>query len=350
MSNEEGKKLPPERIALIVIAVLLLIAVGYIVISSLVGNDAEAPPAAIEAGTAAPVALEEGAEQPKEVEAEEAAGDEAEATPTGPKRLVLESTPTPFHTTSEDDPRAMLDLAVPDHFDYFDRPDEWYDYDSEGFGAYSVGDGTLYAKDYTPEDNAVYWSYNAFSSGNTYAEINATNGDCIGKDAVGFVIRIDPSRTPSGYALDIFTAEEIAALQNDLAALNGRTNPVEARQVAETAIRYSALLADEYELIRPAVLHNVLVRIGLKDRGLCHHWTADLMKQLELLELQSYHLYWGVAHRGSELREHNSVVVAAKGQNFENGIVLDPWRNSGELYWIRVKGDRYPWKERPHNE
>ena len=202
MSNEEGKKLPPERIALIVIAVLLLIAVGYIVISSLVGNDAEAPPAAIEAGTAAPVAVEEGAEQPKEVEAEEAAGDEAEATPTGPRRLVLESTPTPFHTTSEDDPRAMLDLAIPDHFDYFDRPDEWYDYDSEGFGAYSVGDGTLYAKDYTPEDNAVYWSYNAFSSGNTYAEINATNGDCIGKDAVGLVIRIDPSRTPSGYALE----------------------------------------------------------------------------------------------------------------------------------------------------
>jgi hypothetical protein len=144
--------------------------------------------------------------------------------------------------------------------------------------------------------------------------------------------------------------EEIAALQNDLAALNGRTNPVEARQVAETAIRYSAFLADEYDLIRPAVFHNVLVRIGLKDRGLCHHWTADLMKQLELLELQSYHLYWGVAHRGSELREHNSVVVAARGHNIEKGIVLDPWRNSGDLYWVPVKDDRYPWQERPRIE
>ena len=144
--------------------------------------------------------------------------------------------------------------------------------------------------------------------------------------------------------------EEITALQNDLAALNGRTNDGEARQVAETAIRYSALLADEYDLVRPAVFHNVLVRIGLKDRGLCHHWTADLMKQLELLELQSYHLYWGVAHRGSELREHNSVVVAARGHNIEKGIVLDPWRNSGDLYWIPVKDDRYPWQERPRNE
>jgi hypothetical protein len=94
----------------------------------------------------------------------------------------------------------------------------------------------------------------------------------------------------------------------------------------------------------------VLVRIGLKDRGLCHHWTTDLMEQLELLELKTYQLYWGVAHRGSELREHNSVVVAAKGQRFEEGIVLDPWRNSGELHWTPVKNDRYPWKERPRSE
>lgn len=144
--------------------------------------------------------------------------------------------------------------------------------------------------------------------------------------------------------------EKIASLQNDLAKLNGQTNIVEAEQVAQTAIRYSSYLAEKYELVRPAVLHNVLVRMGLKDRGLCYHWTTDLMKQLELLQLKSYQLYWGVAHRGSELREHNSVVVAARGRGFEEGIVLDPWRNSGELYWVPVKGDRYPWQERPRTE
>lgn len=143
---------------------------------------------------------------------------------------------------------------------------------------------------------------------------------------------------------------KIASLQKDLAALNGQTNKVEAGQVAQTAIQYSFYLAEDYKLVRPAVLHNVLVRIGLKDRGLCHHWTADLMEQLERLELKTYQLYWGVAHRGSELREHNSVVVAAKGQRFEEGIVLDPWRNSGELHWTSVKNDRFPWKERPRHE
>ena len=144
--------------------------------------------------------------------------------------------------------------------------------------------------------------------------------------------------------------EKIASLQHDLAALNTGTDLMEAGQVAQTAIQYSAYLADRYELVRPAVLHNVLVRVGLKDRGLCHHWTTDLMEQLELLELKTYQLYWGVAHRGSELREHNSVVVAARGQRFEAGIVLDPWRNSGELHWTPVKNDRYPWKERPRSE
>jgi len=158
------------------------------------------------------------------------------------------------------------------------------------------------------------------------------------------------SETPQMSPHILADREQLTTLQNDLAALNNQLNLAEAGRVAQTAIYYSSFLAEEYEMVRPAALHNVLVRIGLKDRGLCYHWTTDLMKQLELLELKSYQLYWGVAHRGSELREHNSVVVAARGQRFEEGIVLDPWRNSGELYWTLVKNDHYPWQERPRNE
>ncbi len=144
--------------------------------------------------------------------------------------------------------------------------------------------------------------------------------------------------------------EKIAALSNDLAALNGHTDSAEAEQLAETAISYSYYLAGEYRLVRPPILHNLLVRIGLRDRGLCYQWTEDLMKRLYLLELKNFQLHWGVAYRGSELREHNTVVVTAPGQPFAEGIVLDPWRNSGELYWSRVKKDSYPWKERLPNE
>jgi hypothetical protein len=144
--------------------------------------------------------------------------------------------------------------------------------------------------------------------------------------------------------------EKMESLQTDLAALNHRPDLPEARQVAETAIIYSIQLADEYRLVRPPILHNVLIRVGLKDRGLCYHWTEDLLKRLKSLELKNYRLHWGVAHRGSELREHNSVVITANGQAFHRGIVLDPWRHSGNLYWSAVKTDRYPWQELPPSE
>ena len=144
--------------------------------------------------------------------------------------------------------------------------------------------------------------------------------------------------------------EKVESLQVELATLNRQANLPEAKQAAETAIMYSYRLADEYQLVRPAVLHNVLIRVGLKDRGLCYHWTEDLLKQLQLLELKTYQLHWGVAHRGSELREHNSVVITASGQAFERGVVLDPWRNSGDLYWSLVRTDRYPWQELPPSE
>ena len=154
----------------------------------------------------------------------------------------------------------------------------------------------------------------------------------------------------SNHLNDAVYSEKVGALQDDLTDLNRQANKLEARQVAETAITYSSYLAEVYELVRPAVLHNVLVRMSIKERGLCYHWTEDLMKQLKSLDLKTYQLHWAVAYRGSELREHNSVVITATGQAFENGMVLDPWRNSGNLYWDLIKMDKYPWKERPVEE
>ncbi len=60
---------------------------------------------------------------------------------------------------------------------------------------------------------------------------------------------------------------------------------------------------------------------------------------------QSFDLRWGVANRG-DLDEHNSVVVVAKGAPFWSGLLIDPWRNSGELYWSKLGDDpEYKWVE-----
>ena len=159
----------------------------------------------------------------------------------------------------------------------------------------------------------------------------------------------DAVATPQG-AVKEETLAKISALRNDLADLNRRANLLEAGQVAETAIIYSSDLAAEYDLVRPAVLHNVFVRMGIKDRGLCYHWAEDMMKRLQQLDLKTYQLHWGVAYRGSELREHNSVVITARGEPFKTGMVLDPWRNSGDLYWALIQKDKYPWVALPPNE
>ena len=153
-----------------------------------------------------------------------------------------------------------------------------------------------------------------------------------------------------GWAASLEFALQECNLEQELIGLSATIDKAEARILAETAVRESAVLAEEYQLVRPAVAHNLLVVFGIRDRGLCYHWTEDLMKRLQALDLESVQLHWGVAYRGSELREHNCVVVTAREQSFFKGIVLDPWRNSGNLYWAVVSKDSYPWETLPPSD
>jgi hypothetical protein len=133
-------------------------------------------------------------------------------------------------------------------------------------------------------------------------------------------------------------------LRIQLAALAPTVLEDEAQRVADCACDYSKQLAREYRVVRPAFLHNFLVNVGLKNRGLCYHWAEDLLARLQTLNLTTLELHWGVARAGT-VREHNSVVVTAQGHPFENGIVLDAWRRSGRLVWKAVSADKYPWVE-----
>jgi hypothetical protein len=120
--------------------------------------------------------------------------------------------------------------------------------------------------------------------------------------------------------------------------------PAEATLAAETAYSYSAELAKEYRVVRPAILHNVLVNLGVRKRGLCFQWADDLSAKLESLHLRTLRVRRGVA-RLETRREHSAVVLTAPGQAFDQGIVLDAWRHSGRLCWRPVNEDKYPWIE-----
>ncbi len=148
-------------------------------------------------------------------------------------------------------------------------------------------------------------------------------------------------------ALAASDGDRVERLRLSLAALPA-ADPGEALRVATTAVHESERLAEAYGATRPALLHNLLVRLGLRRRGLCCHWARDLLDRIEELPLETLHASWGVARYGSLLREHSAVVIRTEGVAFEDGVVLDAWRSPGTLVFARVGDDAYPW--RPHPE
>lgn len=126
------------------------------------------------------------------------------ATPTeAVRRKVLPPTPTPFVVTGQDDVRSILDLSQPTYVDYFDDPTLWFDYDTPGRAGYKVDNAHLVGIDYDPEEIYTWWSYTDKRADDVYAEVSATNGDCIGKDSVGFVIHSDLETGAGGYSLEV---------------------------------------------------------------------------------------------------------------------------------------------------
>lgn len=140
--------------------------------------------------------------------------------------------------------------------------------------------------------------------------------------------------------------ERAASLETVLTGLNEKVDAREAKLLAQEAVRYAHTLSQRYNLVWPPLLHNTLVNIGVKERGLCHEWADDMLAHLSKTEYESFDFYLGVSNMG-KLNEHNSLVVTAKGTGFSHGVVMDPWRGSGTLFFIKVEEDRnYAWKHR----
>lgn len=137
-------------------------------------------------------------------------------------------------------------------------------------------------------------------------------------------------------------------LQLAIQALDSSIEPDEARRAARVAIEYSHQQARDYEITTPPLMHNLMVNFGIKSRGLCVHWTRDLMVRLQQERFRSLDLHWAIANYEPAFRlEHSTVVVSARGESMHQGLVLDGWRNAGELYWAPALDDPgYPWRTR----
>ncbi|MEZ5477891.1 MAG: hypothetical protein R3E95_10535 [Thiolinea sp.] len=139
--------------------------------------------------------------------------------------------------------------------------------------------------------------------------------------------------------------QNIRELAGALLALGPGVRREEAIEVAHDAYAYPLYLANEWDLTWPPMYHNTLRNSGARKKGLCTDWAKAMVDHMRQKNLQSMDVYWGVAYKGDPWREHSTLLVTAKGQPFDTGIILDPWRNSGKLYWVKHLDDpSYKWK------
>ncbi len=127
-------------------------------------------------------------------------------------------------------------------------------------------------------------------------------------------------------------------------------DPQESQELATLAVTYSKVLANQYNLVSPPLYHNFLVNSGQREKGLCYDFVDDLMAEIRKHHFKHFRFRWGRAN-ANQLNEHNVIVVLAPAIPFQEGVILDAWRKSGILYFIKVKDDpQYTFKPWPKGD
>jgi hypothetical protein len=132
--------------------------------------------------------------------------------------------------------------------------------------------------------------------------------------------------------------KSIKKLRDALVALAPDVDPGEAELLSVTAHTASRSLAREYGLVWCPAFQNLLIHMGKRERGYCGHYTRDIGERLKELKLRTLVLHWGAVYAGT-LDESNCLVVTARNQPFEDGIIIDGWRRAGRLFWCPLKKD-----------
>lgn len=143
------------------------------------------------------------------------------------------------------------------------------------------------------------------------------------------------------------TPQDVAQLAQEIRMLGPDVDPEEARRAAQVTYAYTHQLAQEYQITDPPLIHNTKVNMGVKPRGLCWHWARDVELRLRKENFQTLNLHRAVANHNNMRLEHSTAIISSKGDTLHDGIILDPWRKGGVLFWSPVREDsRYEWYSR----
>jgi hypothetical protein len=145
--------------------------------------------------------------------------------------------------------------------------------------------------------------------------------------------------------LVLATSADDPALSARLVALSPSVNPEEARRVARIAYTTGRELAAKWKMGSSPTMHSFLINIGLKKGGYCYQFATELLLRLDAQKMKTLEFHWAESDAGTDT-EHNVIAVTARGQPFEQGIMLDNWRHSGHLLWGPLNGDpSHVWQE-----
>src|SRR5712664_3181004 len=133
----------------------------------------------------------------------------------------------------------------------------------------------------------------------------------------------------------------IKDLSKALTALASDVDPAEAESLSVTAHTTARRLKREYRVVLNPEFTVFLYNIGMRKRGWCGHWAQDIGAELKELKCKTLVLHWGEAYPNTT-SENNALVVTARNQPFQDGIILDGWRRAGRLFWcLVIKDDEY---------
>jgi hypothetical protein len=142
--------------------------------------------------------------------------------------------------------------------------------------------------------------------------------------------------------------DNVVKLSKILHTLTPHEPSSETMQLSRDIFAKTAKLTREFEMTSPPQYHNFLVNVGIKEKGLCYHWSDALYSYVTTQSYPSFEFHLVGANIGEYWSEHNSLVIVAKGGSIDEGIIIDPWRKGGKLYFSKVKDDKkYIWQHRP---
>jgi hypothetical protein len=156
-------------------------------------------------------------------------------------------------------------------------------------------------------------------------------------------------RPHAGKELFVATSVDDRALTMRIKALSPSVSLEDARRVTYCAVSTGREMAREWRVVPGASwvpgLQNLLILMGARKGGFCFQYSTELLVRLDALKLQTLEFHWAESEPNT-MSENNAIVVTARGQPFEQGVLLDSWRAQPYVTWTQATKDPdYRWNE-----